>query len=254
MRSNLALRTVDRMEAKDPQVTPSRSSAAWAHAFAAIYDPFLWVGERAGVRASRKDLLARARGCTLEIGAGTGLNLSYYSDDVDELVLVEPDPAMRSRLETRVRRRTRPARVIDASAERLPFEDGSVETVVSTFVLCTVDAPDLALREIARVLRPDGQLLFIEHVRSQSSTLAAWQDRLDRPWRRVAGGCRCNRPTAELISRHGLEVSEVGERSWRGMPPIVRPLIIGRARPHAAMARAASVVVGQTWPASAAEV
>ena len=95
--------------------------------------------------------------------------------------------------------------MVDASAERLPFADGSVDTVVSTFVLCTVDAPDLALREIARVLRPDGQLLFIEHVRSESPTLARWQDLLAGPWRRFARGCRCNRATGELIAACGLE-------------------------------------------------
>ena len=87
---------------------------------------------------------------------------------------------MRSRLEKRLRRSGRHARLVDAPAERLPFADGSVDTVVSTFVLCTVDAPDLALREIARVLRPDGQFLFFEHVRSDSPTLASWQDRLVR--------------------------------------------------------------------------
>jgi len=114
----------------------------------------------------------------------------------------------------------------------LPFADGSVDTVVSTFVLCTVDAPDLALREIGRILRPDGQLLFIEHVRSDSPTLAAWQDRLARPWRRFARGCRCNRATDMLIVASGLELHEVRATTWHGMPPIVRPLIAGRAHPE----------------------
>ena len=117
-----------------------------------------------------------------------------------------------------------------ALAEHLPFADGSVDTVVSTFVLCTVDAPDLVLREIARVLQPDGQLLIIEHVRSESPALARWQDRLVGPWRRFARGCRCNRATAELISSCGFELDHRREASWHGMPPIVRPLIVGRAR------------------------
>ena len=145
----------------------------------------------------------------MEIGSGTGLNLPHYPDDLDELVLVEPDAAMRSRLEKRLRRSGRRARLVDAPAEQLPFADGSVDTVVSTFVLCTVDAPELALREIARVLRPDGQLLFIEHVRSDSPTLARWQDRLAEPWRRFARGCRCNRATAELIATCGFELDDV---------------------------------------------
>jgi SAM-dependent methyltransferase len=194
-----------------------------------LYDPFLWVGERAGLRAHRKELLSRARGCTVEIGGGTGLNLPYYPDDLDELVLIEPDAAMRSRLEKRLGRSGRRARLVDAGAERLPFADGSVDTVVSTLVLCTVEAPDLALREIARVLRPDGQLLFIEHVRSESPTLAYWQDRLAAPWRRFAQGCRCNRATAELIVTCGLELEHVSQASWHAMPPIVRPLIAGQA-------------------------
>ena len=187
------------------------AAAVWAVLSRSLYDPFLWVGERAGVRAP-KELLGQARGCTVEIGGGTGLNLPHYPDDLDELVLVEPDPAMRSRLEkTAGPSRSRRAAGRRA-AERLPFADASVDTVVSTFVLCTVDAPDLALREIARVLRPDGQLLFIEHVRSDSPRLARWQDRLAGPWRRFARGCRCNRATAELIVTCGLSSTTCTKR------------------------------------------
>ncbi len=136
---------------------------------------------------------------------------------------------MRSRLGKRVRRSGRRARLVDAPAEHLPLADRSVDTVVSTFVLCTVAAPDLALREIARVLRPGGQLLFIEHVRSESPGLARWQDRLAGPWGRFARGCRCNRATAQLITTCGFELEHVRDASWRAMPPIVRPLIVGRA-------------------------
>jgi SAM-dependent methyltransferase len=240
-------------------VTPHLPSgnSAWARAFALLYDPFLWVAEQAGLRAHRKQLLDRARGRTLEIGSGTGLNLPHYPDDLDELVLAEPDIAMRARLEKRLNRSGRLARLIDAPAERLPFPDGSVDTVVSTLVLCTVDAPDAALREIARVLRPDGQLLFLEHVRSESPTLARWQDRLATPWRRFAQGCRCNRATAELIVTCGLELEHAVGASWRGMPPIVRPLTVGRAtvrsRPghesEGAVAGTGSHTVNQPQPA-----
>jgi ubiquinone/menaquinone biosynthesis C-methylase UbiE len=205
-------------------------SRAWASAFAVLYDPFLWAAERMGMRGYRQELLSRARGYTLEIGGGTGLNLPYYPGDLDELVVAEPDAAMRSRLERRASRGALRARVVDAPAERLPFADRSVDTVVSTLVLCTVDAPDVALQEIARVLRPDGQLLFIEHVRSDSPALASWQDRLAGPWRRFACGCRCNRATAELIVTCGLELEVASEASWRAMPPIMRPLVVGRAR------------------------
>jgi ubiquinone/menaquinone biosynthesis C-methylase UbiE len=217
------------MDIAATQSMPSALSTVWAPAFAALYEPFVWFGERAGVRALRKELLGGARGCTVDIGSGTGLNLPHYRDDLHELVLAEPDPAMRSRLEARLQRSDRQARLVDAPAERLPFPDGSVDTVVSTFVLCTVDAPALALQEIVRVLRNDGQLLFIEHVRASSPALAAWQNRLAEPWRHFARGCRCNRDTAQLIATTGLTVVDMRESSWRAMPPIVRPLIAGRA-------------------------
>jgi len=230
---------------------PLASSRAWARAFAAVYDPVLWVGEQAGLRKHRKELLARSTGCTIEIGAGTGLNLAHYPDDLAELVLVEPDAAMRRRLAERLARSRLRARPVDAPAEQLPFPDGSIDTVVSTFVLCTVDAPDLALREIVRVLKPDGQLLFIEHVRSDSPRLACWQDRLANPWRRFARGCRCNRATSELMVAFGFELEDLDEASWRAMPPIVRPLIIGRARKTAAaIAATSSLVADATLSAS----
>jgi ubiquinone/menaquinone biosynthesis C-methylase UbiE len=209
---------------------PDERSPAWARTFAAVYDPFLWVSERAGLRARRQNLLSRAKGTTVEIGGGTGLNLPHYPDDLDQLVVTEPDPAMRARLDNRLRRSDGRARLVDAPAEHLPFDDGSVDTVVSALVLCTVDAPDVVLAEIARVLRPDGQLLFIEHVRSESPTLARWQDRLARSWSRFACGCRCNRATAELIVTTGLQLEHVHHASWHGMPPIVRPLIVGQAQ------------------------
>lgn len=211
---------------------PSPAPGTWARTFAVLYDPVLWVSERVGMRARRQELLGHARGRTVELGSGTGLNLPHYPDDVGELILTEPVAAMAARLERKLRRSGRSARVLGAPAERLPFDDGSVDTVVSTLVLCTVDAPDLALREIVRVLRPDGQLLFIEHVRSETARLAAWQDRLAGPWQRFAEGCRCNRATVELIAACGLEVDQLREASWRGMPAIVKPLVVGRARPR----------------------
>src|SRR5206468_7787084 len=130
-----------------------------------------------------------AYGRVVEIGAGTGLNISRYPEQVAELVLVEPEPGMRRKLARRLERHGRVARIIDEPAERLPLADASVDTVVSTLVLCTVDDPEGVLREIERVLRPEGQLLFIEHVRASSRFLAAWQDKLEKPWRHFAGGC-----------------------------------------------------------------
>jgi SAM-dependent methyltransferase len=212
-------------ETSQPPVADPR---AWARAFAALYEPSLWLGERAGMGRLRHDLLRRARGRTVEIGAGTGLNVLHYPDDLDDLVLAEPDPSMRRRLESAVGRGGHEATVIDAGAERLPFADATIDTVVSTLVLCTVDAPDAALREIARVLRPDGQLLFIEHVRSASPLLARWQDRLAGPWKRLAEGCHCNRATLDLMEACGFRL-QAHPATWRAMPPIVRPLVVGRA-------------------------
>ena len=220
------------MQHEIPQVVASAPMTAWGRASAALYDPFLWAGERAGVRRLRRTLLSQARGRTVDIGSGSGLNLPHFPDHLDELVLAEPDPAMRARLARRLDRSRRQARLIDAPAEQLPFADDSIDTVVSTFVLCTVSAPDRALREIARVLRPDGQLLFIEHVRSDSPTLARWQDRLDTTWRRFARGCRCNQATSELIAASGFHVATLDVATWRAMPPIVGPLVIGRALPR----------------------
>ena len=106
--------------------------------------------------------------------------------------------------------------------------DASVDTVVSTLVLCTVDDPESALRDVARVLRPNGRLLFIEHVRAKSWFLVACQDKLLRSWRVFAGGCVCNRPTLELMRACGFAV-EADDVVWHGMPAIVHPLAVGCA-------------------------
>ncbi len=203
-------------------------SAAWLRIFALVYDPFLWLGETAGMRRRRNTLLADAYGRVVEIGAGTGLNIAHYPEAVTELVLIEPEPGMRKKLSRRAPQHGCATRIVDAPAERLPLSDASVDTVVSTLALCTIDEPERALREIARVLRPAGQLLFIEHVRASSQLLASCQDKLAEPWRRFAGGCRCNRDTVERLRACGFTVAA---RSvvWRGMPAIVHPLAMGRA-------------------------
>ena len=230
-------RQVPNTSSRSPQ---TRSAAArtgttpWARIFAAVYEPFLWAAERTTLRELRSQQLGHTQGQTLEIGAGTGLNLDHYPVDLDELLLVEPDPAMRAHLRRaasreRSRRRLPPVHVLDGAAEQLPFADDSIDTVVSTLVLCSVDDPPLALQEIVRVLRPGGQLIFIEHVRDTGPAAASWQDRLAPLWRRFARGCRCNQDTEELIVASALVLDSVRRTSWRGMPGIVRPLIVGRA-------------------------
>jgi ubiquinone/menaquinone biosynthesis C-methylase UbiE len=200
----------------------------WDHVFAALYDRMMRRGEERTMRAHRAKLVANARGRTLEIGAGTGANIAYYPDGVDELILAEPFEPMRHRLEHRLRESGRSASTLDASAEALPLGDESLDTVVSTLVLCTVDFPDRALGEVARVLRTDGQLLFIEHVRSHSPRVARWQDRLVTPWRHFAAGCRCNRDTIASIAAAGFTI-EHEDMHWDGVPPIVAPLVTGGA-------------------------
>jgi len=206
----------------------SPQSGGWVRIFALLYDPFLWLSEIAGMRSRRSALVSNARGQVVEIGAGTGLNVAHYPDEITKLVLTEPDAAMRQKLAHRLQRHKRAARIVDAPAERLPLADASVDTVVSTLVLCTVTDPERTLSEIARVLRPDGQLLFIEHVRASSRFLATCQDYLLEPWRRFACGCCCNRPTVDLMRACGFEVT-ADEFVWRGMPTIVHPLVVGRA-------------------------
>jgi len=176
----------------------------------------------------RSALVANARGRTLEIGAGTGANIPFYPGGVEELILAEPFEPMRRRLELKLGGTGTPARTLDASAEAIPLEEESVDTVVSTLVLCTVDFPHLALAEVARVLRPEGQFLFIEHVRSRSPRVARWQDRLETPWRHFGAGCRCNRDTIASIAAAGF-LTEHDDAHWKGVPPIVASLVIGRA-------------------------
>jgi len=200
----------------------------WQRLSAVLYDPFFWLAERAGLAARRRALVQQARGRVLEIGAGTGLNLRHYADDA-ELVLSEPDAAMAERLRRRVAGRRRPATVVLAPAEALPFADGEFDTVVSTLVLCTVPDQAAALREIRRVLRPGGRLLFMEHIRSDSPRWARWQDRLNPPWRAFAEGCNCNRPTLDVIDAGPLALREVQRGVIPAMVPLIRPLATGSA-------------------------
>ena len=200
--------------------------ATWGRAFARIYDRALAESEEAGMRERRRALLARARGRTVELGSGTGLNFAHYPEAVGELILTEPFPPMAKRLRERARTN---ATVIEAPADRLPLPDASADTVVSTLVLCTVDDVPATLAEIARVLRPGGRLLFAEHVRSDDPKLARWQDRLEGPWKFVGHGCRCNRDTLAALAASPLEVETVEHETIPKAAPIVRPLIVGSA-------------------------
>ena len=198
--------------------------------FAALYDRISASNERAGFADRRAELLAGARGATLEVGAGTGLNLPNYPAAVTDLVLAEPDRHMARRLRARLSEAGRPAEVVEAPAERLPFEDGRFDTVVVTLVLCTVRDPARALDEIARVLKSGGRLLFLEHVRApDGARLSRWLDRLERPWGWFAGGCHPNRDTIAAVDASPLSVESADRGEMPKAPPIVRPLVAGVA-------------------------
>jgi ubiquinone/menaquinone biosynthesis C-methylase UbiE len=203
--------------------------------FAAIYDRALAGCERDGLRDMRADLLARSRGATLEVGAGTGHNLEHYPGAVTRLVLAEPDPHMARRLRPHAAEVAGdPVEVVDAPAESLPFENASFDTVVSTLVLCTVSDPGRAISELRRVLRADGQLLLIEHVRSPDNPrLARWQDRLERPWGWFAGACHPNRDTAAALTAGGFDLRGVSHASLPPAAMLIRPVIVGVAAPTA---------------------
>jgi ubiquinone/menaquinone biosynthesis C-methylase UbiE len=196
--------------------------------FAAMYDTVNKGAEAAGVREERRQLLAVAQGATIEIGAGTGLNLAHYPKAVTRLVVAEPDKHMRRRLQLRVDALARPVEVIDAPAERLPFADGTFDTAVLTLVLCSVPDQQVALAEIARVLTPNGRLLFMEHVRSDDPKVARRQDRI-RPLYNLVG-CNPNRSTLAAIEASSLRVESVKHGEIPKAPKVERPLIVGTAR------------------------
>jgi ubiquinone/menaquinone biosynthesis C-methylase UbiE len=201
--------------------------------FARFYDRMTAGTERAGLAQMRRELLATASGRVLELGAGTGHNVEHYTDAVTELVMTEPDPHMARRLRERLAKEPGAAgnpTVAEASAEDLPFDDGSFDTVVATLVLCSVDDQQRALAEARRVLVEGGRLLYIEHVRSTRPGLGRWQDRLVRPWGLLAGGCHPNRPTDQALADAGFWIDSLERDKLPKAPPIVRPLIRGVAR------------------------
>jgi ubiquinone/menaquinone biosynthesis C-methylase UbiE len=204
-------------------------NATWGRAFSALYDRGFKAMEEAGLREMRRELLAQARGRVVELGAGTGLNLDLYPDSVEDLTLTEPDPHMTKQLRGKLAEFPRPVDLIEAPAEELPFADSSVDTVVVTLVLCTVPDQAAALREIHRILKPDGQFLFLEHVRAADPGLAKWQDRLEGPWRFLCDGCHCNRDTVSAISAAGFKLGDVERDELPKAPPIVKPLVRGSA-------------------------
>ncbi len=196
--------------------------------FAFTYDRFSRRSEEAGLAEMRRSLIGSASGDVLEIGAGTGANLGYYGAGVESLTLTEPERPMLKRLQRRAQEQNSRATVLRAPAEDLPFEDATFDTVVSTLVLCGVDDQPRVVRELRRVLRPGGKLIFIEHVRSDDPRVSKMQDRMN-PVNRFTVCCDCNRPTLDTVRSAGFEVTDLKQTELPKSPPFVRPLIIGTA-------------------------
>jgi ubiquinone/menaquinone biosynthesis C-methylase UbiE len=196
--------------------------------FAMMYDRQMASAEKAGLHAMRERLLAGAGGDVLEIGAGTGANLACYGPGVTSLTITEPEPPMLRHLQRKAKEQRPAAKVLRAPAEDLPFDDHSFDVAVSTLVLCGVDDQPRALRELRRVLRPGGRLLFFEHVRSADPATARLQDRVN--WlNRILVCCDCNRPTLDTIRAVGFTVADLEQTALPKAPKFVRTAILGSA-------------------------
>lgn len=163
----------------------------------------------------RQQLLSKATGRVLEIGAGTGINFPLYKS-ADKVVAIEPSEHMIKKSETKRNHAKIPIEIIQTGAERLPFEDHSFDTVVATLVFCTIPNPEQALEEIKRVCKPEGKILFFEHVKMENRFLAGLQDWLTPAWKKICDGCCLNRNTLGLIKAHHLSVMKV-ENYYNGL-------------------------------------
>lgn len=199
--------------------------------YASIYDRYNDSAERSWLGECRQAIASKARGRVLDVGSGTGMNLHYYKG-VEAVVLVEPDPAYLKQLRRRTAVATVPVEVVDGRAEKLPFPDASFDTIVSTLVMCSVDEPVLCAAELRRVLKPDGQLLLLEHVKTEAGV---WREALQTAavpiWRFFVGGCCCNRPSLSTLEQAGFEITEQRPFDPAGVPSVMFPFVAATARP-----------------------
>lgn len=205
------------------------SVLSWA--FARYYDRMLADAENKCLNDWRAQLLSNLSGKVLEIGCGTGLNLAHYPQSLDSLVLTEPDPHMRKKLYSVVSKKINCHwQLLGHSAEHIPLAANSFDAVVSTLVLCSVDNQQQALTELYRLLRPQGKLIFIEHViASNRLRRIKWQRWLEPFWHRVFCGCHLTRHSEQAIMDAGFIIEQIERQSMRGVPPVVRPSIRGVA-------------------------
>lgn len=180
--------------------------------------------------AERTRLIPLASGVVLEIGAGSALNLPFYGPGVRKLYALDPSQELWRLGRGRVRNAPFPIEFLRSSAESIPVREDTVDTVVSTWTLCTIPDPTAALAEMRRVLKPQGTLVFIEHGWSPDPRVRAWQERLNPLWKRVAGGCNLDRQIEQLIGRAGFQISTLERGYGEGLKPFVY-LYRGLARP-----------------------
>ncbi|WP_457664225.1 class I SAM-dependent methyltransferase [Sinorhizobium medicae] len=178
----------------------------------------------------RKRVVGAAEGRVLEIGSGSGLNLPFYRRDVREILALEPDPALLA-MARRVPHTEIPVNFMEASAEAIPLDDNSIDTVVTTWTLCTIPGAAAALTEMRRVLRPQGKLLFVEHGLSPDRGVRWWQDRLTPIWGRISGGCHLNRPIRSIIENGGFRIDRIETGYMQGPKPMTF-MYEGSARPE----------------------
>jgi ubiquinone/menaquinone biosynthesis C-methylase UbiE len=201
------------------------------HVFPRLMD---WAMNSARLREQRRQALAAAQGAVLEVGFGTGLNLPHYPAAVTSLTVLDPAKLLPNTVARRIAAATIPIAAAYCSAETLPFEDGQFDCAVSTWTLCTIPDAVAALREVRRVLKPDGRFLFLEHGRSEDPRVATWQDRLNPLQRRLACGCNLNRPIDRLIRQAGLTLDRLDRFRMPGVPRIAGEMYRGAAFPSRA--------------------
>ncbi len=178
----------------------------------------------------RERVISAAQGRVLEIGIGSGLNLPFYPKSVREIVGLEPSPRLISMAQRATSRCESAVEFIEGSAEAIPLDRGSVDTVVTTWTLCSIPRVAVALAEMRRVLRPGGQLLFVEHGRAPEQNIRAWQDRLTPVWKCIGGGCHLNRPIRQLIESADFSFLDIETGYGTGPKPMTY-MYEGRARP-----------------------
>lgn len=210
--------------------TPAASSVRHP-IFARFFDRLSRLMERE-VGEHRHELLAGVSGRVVEIGAGNGMNFQHYPSSVEEVVALEPEAYLRSKAEEAARRAAVNVSIRDGLADSLPLEEREFDAAVASLVLCTVPDPGRALGELRRVLKPGGELRFLEHVRSDRPRKARIQDRLDRSgiWPRVGGGCHCARDTVAAIEAAGFQIEQVRRLDFGPSWIITNPHVLGTAR------------------------